>query len=277
MRHIKNTFVTGGSGFIGKYLLQELSNNKIKVSAIYFKNKIKKSKFIKPIRINLNNPKKKFFIKHKVENLIHLAWPNLENYHDASHKKEILENQKKLIYYAVSNGCKNLIIAGTCYEYGLISGKIDETSICKPACNYGYGKNALRIYTLKLQKKFKFNLTWLRIFYIYGINPNKDTLTNILLKNKNPNKPIVLNKKIKRDYVDINYVSNVFVNILKQNKNYGVVNLSSGKKISLKELVNFLSKKYKKFFFTKFENTKQRPFEPEVFFGNNKKLREILK
>ena len=175
----------------------------------------------------------------------------------------------------VKNGCKNLIIAGTCYEYGLISGKISENTRCYPVCSYGSGKNSLRQYVLKLQKKFKFKLTWFRVFYIYGINPNKNTLTSILLKNKIKT-PIILNKKIERDYIDINYVSKIFVKILQKNRNYGIVNLSSGKKVSLKQLVKFLSQKYNIKPLVKFKNTKQRPFEPEIFYGDNSKLNKIM-
>ena len=35
-------FLTGGSGFIGNYILKDLKKKKIKVCATYFKNKIKK-------------------------------------------------------------------------------------------------------------------------------------------------------------------------------------------------------------------------------------------
>ena len=169
-----------------------------------------------------------------------------------------------------------MIIAGTCYEYGLISGKIKESFKCKPACHYGSGKNSLRKFIFSLQRKYKFKLTWLRIFYIYGKNPSRNTLTNILLKNKKTDKPIILNRKIKRDYVDIKVVSNTFVKILKKDKNYGVINLSSGRKVSLKELVKFLSKKYKINPSVKYKDTLQRSFEPEIFYGDNDKLKEIM-
>ena len=76
----------------------------------------------------------------------------LENYHDVSHEKQILEKQKRFIELVVKNGCKNLIIAGTCYEYGLISGKISENTRCYPVCSYGSGKNSLRQYVLNYKK-----------------------------------------------------------------------------------------------------------------------------
>ena len=271
-----NILVTGGSGFIGKYILKDLRKKKIKIYASYFKNKLKKNKYLKPIKIDLNQIKKKDIARYKIEKIIHLAWQNLENYHDVSHEKQILEKQKRFIELVVKNGCKNLIIAGTCYEYGLISGKISENTRCYPVCSYGSGKNSLRQYVLKLQKKFKFKLTWFRVFYIYGINPNKNTLTSILLKKNKIKTPIILNKKIERDYIDINYVSKIFVKILQKNRNYGIVNLSSGKKVSLKQLVKFLSQKYNIKPLVKFKNTKQRPFEPEIFYGDNSKLNKIM-
>ena len=61
-------FLTGGSGFIGNYILKDLKKKKIKVCATYFKNKIKKTKYVNPVKINLNRIKKKILINTKLKN-----------------------------------------------------------------------------------------------------------------------------------------------------------------------------------------------------------------
>ena len=127
------------------------------------------------------------------------------------------------------------------------------------------------------QKKFKFKLTWFRVFFIYGANLSRTILTNILLKSKKLNNIIILNKKIKRDYVDINFVADVFIKNLENDKDYGIVNLASGKKTSLRDLVKLLSLKYKIGPKVKYEDTRQRAYEPESFYGCNKKLKKIMR
>ena len=271
------TLVTGSSGFLGQKILNKLENKNHNILAGYNKKKLKISKKIKVIKINIENFNVKKIKKYRVESLVHLAWPNLENFTDLSHQGKILSCQKNFIEKIIKNGCKNLIIAGTCYEYGLIRGKIKETQKTIPCSPYGTGKDLLRKHIIKLKKKYNFKFTWLRIFYIYGVNTGRDTLTNILISSRKQKKIVVLNNKIERDYVDINYVADVFVKILKNNKNYGVVNLCSGKKISLKGLVKNLKKIYKINPYVQYVDSKQRPYEPEKFYGCNSKLKKILK
>lgn len=270
--------VTGASGFLGSNILKRLKKKNFKILAGHnSKKNLITSKNITPIKFNLENFRKKSIEKYNISKLIHLAWPNLENFTDPSHQKKILNDQKKFIEKMIKAGCKNLIVAGTCYEYGLINGKIKETRKTKPYCSYGIGKDMLRKYLLQLKKKYKFKLTWFRVFFIYGANLSRTTLTNILLKSKKLNNTIVLNKKIKRDYIDIDFVADVFTKTLENDKDYGVVNLASGKKISLRDLVKLLSSKYKISPKVKYEDTRQRAYEPESFYGCNKKLTKIMR
>jgi len=100
-------------------------------------------------------------------------------------------------------------------------------------------------------------------------------LTNLIVKNPN-RKPIILHKKIKRDYVDIKYVSDIFFKIYQKNCNFGVVNLSSGKNISLKKLVSIIKSKFQVKPNVLYKVFEQRKYEPERFYGCNKKLKYII-
>ena len=271
------TLITGTSGFIGRKVLNLLKKKNINILASYKENKIQKTRNINPIKFDIKNFKYETIKKFSIKSLIHLAWPNLDDFNDISHQKSILIQQKKFLKKIIENGCKNLIISGTCYEYGLINGKIKESTKTKPISSYGKGKDSLRKYIFQLQKKYKFKLTWLRIFFIYGINPRRKTLTNILIKSKKNRKVIVLNSKIERDYLDVDFVADTFVKILFEDKNFGIINLCSGKKIPLKSLVHILKRKFKITPKVTYENTDQRYFEPEKFYGCNLKLKKIFK
>ena len=270
------TLVTGSNGFLGKKILDKLRLKKINILSTYNKRKNKRNK-IKSIKLNLQKPNIKEIKKYNIDKIIHLAWPNLDNFLDKSHQTKILRYQKNFLKKMIENGCKNFIIAGTCFEYGLINGKINEKKKTNPVTPYGKGKDLLRKYIFKLKRKYNLKITWLRIFYIYGLNDSRITLTNLLISSRQKKQTIILNNKIQRDYVDINFVTSVFVQILLRNKEYGIVNLCSGKKIYLKDLVKILRKKFKIKPLVKYQNTKQREFEPESFYGCNLKLKKILK
>ena len=68
-----------------------------------------------------------------------MAWPDIPNYLLEKHfKTQIL--QKKFNYNLINNGLKNLIMLGTCYEYGKISGKLNENLKPKPIIPYAKAK-----------------------------------------------------------------------------------------------------------------------------------------
>jgi hypothetical protein len=82
---------------------------------------------------------------------------------------------------------------------------------------------------------------------------------------------------IKRDYLDIDKVSEIISKIIKIEKDIGIVNLSSGKSISLKSLVGLINKKYNINAKVSLVNSEQRNYELQDFYGCNKKLKRLLK
>ena len=52
---MQNIIILGGSGFIGKNLVEYFINKKIKYLQLILKNPIKKNKYVKTIKCNLKN------------------------------------------------------------------------------------------------------------------------------------------------------------------------------------------------------------------------------
>ena len=135
----------------------------------------------------------------------------------------------------------------------------------------------MRKFLFKLRKKNKFNLTWVRIFYMYGKNYNRETLTNLVINSKRNKKYVQLNKNIKRDFLDVKQVAYRIILLSLKQKNFGVVNICSGKQLSLKSLVKILKNKYKIQPLVKFKNMKNRIYEPKNFYGDTNKFNRIIK
>ena len=269
--------IVGASGFIGRELCKEINKIKtLKITAAYNKNKpnITNIKFVK---LNVKKKKNYFKILRKPDLLIHLAWSGLENYNDNSHLKKILPAHKTFLKEIIKRGLKNLVVIGTCYEYGKNSKILRENMRIKPIINYAIAKNNLRIYLNKLKKKYKFNLTWLRVFYIYGYNHNRKTLTNLLIESHKNKKELIINNKIKRDFLSVKDAAKFILAVSLKKKNLGIVNICSGKSISMKELINFISKSLNIRPVVKYGNFKlNRNFEAINFYGDNYKLNKIL-
>ena len=132
-----NIIVTGGSGFIGKNLIPRLLSLGHKVSVIDVSSDsiesypwFKKINFYK-LRIDSSDIET-VLKKINAEVLIHLAWSDLPNYENIIHFKNNLYQQIKFLTCAIENNIKKIIVSGTCLEYGLIDGCLDESMTVKP-------------------------------------------------------------------------------------------------------------------------------------------------
>ena len=178
--------LTGHSGFIGQNLLNELLKKKVNLYITKNKNlNIPKNKLIKIIDL------KKIFFLNQFDLVIHAAWGELNNYNSKKHMNKILTENLKFLKRVILSGAKNIVVLGTCFELGNCQGEVDEFEKMKPTTLYGKSKKSLLSKLLLLQKKFTFNLTWVRIFYVYGENQkNKSLFSQLIESNKKKNKTI---------------------------------------------------------------------------------------
>ena len=269
----------GHSGFIGQNLLKNLLKKKINLFVTKHNNiKVFGDKKINIIDLN-NQLNKKNYLEN-FDLVIHAAWSSLENYNSINHIKKILPENIKFLKKLIYSGAKNLIVLGTCFELGDCFGQIKEDQIMKPNTNYGKAKKKLYSKLISLQKKKNFKLTWVRIFYIYGSNQrNKSIFTQ--LKNfdtkKNAGFFQLTEGKQLRDYMHVTTLAKKIIELSFLNKNFGIVNVCSGKPTSIKNLVLKWKDKFKWKIKFKFGAKKLKKYEPNSFWGSNVKLKSILK
>jgi dTDP-6-deoxy-L-talose 4-dehydrogenase (NAD+) len=266
----------GSQGTLGSSLTKQLQKKKYKLLLFQHRKKIKENKYISIINDDIINKKKILYNKSDI--LIYLAWGKLDNYFSKKHLTEELTNHYNKINKMIKLGLKNIICAGTCFEYGLQEGELSEKNLAKPVIPYAIAKDNLRKKLQLLRKKTYFKLTWLRIFYIYNndvFNNNLWSKINIALKDKK--KIFKMSSGIqKRDYVDVKKFCNYIIKIINKNKSLGIINISSGRGISIKQVVYNWKKKYKWKINFKFGELKVPKYEPANFWGCNNKLKNIL-
>lgn len=275
--------VTGATGFIGNYVIEELLKRNVDIIAT--STNIDKAKttswftkvqyipftFSKNLDINL------FEYFNQPDILIHLAWQGLPNYKADFHLTENLPQQKIFLQNLIENRLKNITVSGTCFEYGMQEGELCETMECKPDNAYAIAKNELRIYLEKLQQKQPFSFKWIRLFYMYGKGQSPKSLISQLdaaLENGDEVFNMSGGEQI-RDFLPIEQVAQNLVDIALQKKVEGIINNCSGKPITVKDFVQqYLQSKNKNIEL----NLGYYPypdFEPFEFWGNNERLKSI--
>jgi nucleoside-diphosphate-sugar epimerase len=272
--------IIGGTSFIGENLIKHLLKKKNEIVATYYSSKkiIKNSKIIWK-RLNLNKLSIKNYYKYLEfpDVVVNLAWPGIPKYQLKKHFKTS-EAQKKLNYNLINNGLKNIIVLGTCYEYGIVNGPVSEKHKPRPIIPYAIAKLKLFKNILKLKKTKRFNFSWLRPFFVYGNNKNRETLYTLLKKlDQGKIKKLSVCGSLVRDFLSVDYLCKKIIEIIILNKDLGVLNVSSGKGITIRTFVR-KQIKFKKNLKKIYMNANNpNYFEPQSFWGDNKKLKRYLK
>ena len=272
--------VTGGSGFIGKKLLKVLVKNKNNKTINLYRNKKFNHPRVQNIKFDLNKKIHKYFYQDigEPEYLIHLAWDKLDDYNSKIHKK-MLEQNIFFLKNFLNSKIKKIFIMGTCFEYGKRSRELRERFKTNPCNNYSRSKDKLQ---QKLFKIFKYRgpiVLWGRLFYIYGEGQNPRTLYGQLNRSIKEKKEIfnMSNGDQTRDYLNINNVIKIVISILIKSNKSDVINICSGRPVSLKNLVKKWLKKKKYKLKVNYGYYKNSINEAQNFWGSTHKLKKILK
>ena len=272
--------VTGGSGFIGRNFINYIQKKKnVDIVNIYNKNNLKHPR-VKNIKLDLNKKiDKNIFIKlGRPEYLIHLAWSELDNYDSKTHFKTY-RNHLNFIKKFKNTNIKKIFILGTCSEYGKRNGELRESFKSKPLNNYAKSKDRLRNSLQKYFSKDKIVILWGRLFYVFGEGQNERTLFGQI------NNAITMKKKYFnmskgnqiRDYLDVKDVAKLLFRVLESTKKTTIINICSGKPISLKNLIKKWLKKRKSKLNIKYGYYRNSKKEADRFWGSVTKLKKITK
>lgn len=281
---MQKVLVTGATGFIGNYVVEELlqRNHTVITSSANEAGARQKSWFAKTTYIPLdleylNTAENYFDFLGKPDVLIHLTWEGLPNYKDSFHIEKNLPRHKVFLENIISNGLQNVNITGTCFEYGMQEGKLKEDMPSSPDNPYAIAKNNLRVYIESLKSRFFFACKWIRLFYMFGKGQSAKSLLS-QLQQALDNKEEIFNMSEgdqTRDFLPVEKVAKYIVDIAVQSEVTGVINCCSGIPVTVKQLVQEYLKETNQSIKLNLGYYPYPDYEPMHFWGDNTKLKTI--
>jgi len=299
----KNILVTGGAGYIGSHIVEQLIKNKENVIILdnlvtgYKKLINKKAKFVKA---DIKNKSKitKIIKDYNISSIIHLA-AYLNVSEAENNKKKYYQNNiigtKNLLEACKNSNLENIIFSSSCSIYGDVKGSVNENRKPNPQGYYAYTKYKSEELIKKFSKQNKFKYGILRYFNVAGASPSGkigeiEKSHGHLIKNlaiqslkKKPKIKIFGNDYSTkdgtciRDYVHVSDLADIHIKglkYLKDNKKSFVLNCGYGKGYSVKQIVDIF-KKIKKGVDVQYQ--KRRPGDIAQVYANTKKFKKILK
>ena len=244
-----STVVTGSNGFIGGYVVKELLNRNHNV-IVMTSNPLEIGKkewnhLVKVVPFNLKNSSLNFDFDLTNCNVIHLAWPNLPNYHSLVHIEENLYQSYFFIKNLCLLGAKKILITGTCQEYGMQAGALKADFPTNPQTSYAVAKDSLHKLLRVLTEKENITLQWARLFYTYGQNQNPNSFFSKLesaIKGNEQEFKMSKGDQL-RDYLPVEDMATQLVDII-LDKPAGVFNVCSGNPISMKDFAEQIKRKH---------------------------------
>jgi dTDP-6-deoxy-L-talose 4-dehydrogenase (NAD+) len=274
--------ITGSTGFLGRHIVELLVDrgHEVMATARNFDRANSMLWFdrVKFVACDLHDPELKIFETFGTpEILLHIAWPGLPNYKDLFHFELNLPMAYRFLKTMIINGTKRVLIAGTCFEYGMQNGPLSEDMPTFPDNPYGLAKDTLRRFMEFLQKENPFILQWVRLFYMFGLGQNENSLLASLDKAiDNGDKFFRMSGGEQlRDYLPVMEVAKRICFLVENPSKNGIVNCCSGKPISVRNVVEqHIEKRGAKIKL----NLGYYPYsshEPMAFWGNSHKLKDF--
>jgi dTDP-6-deoxy-L-talose 4-dehydrogenase (NAD+) len=239
-----NVLVTGATGFVGRHLVAALLARGCAVRAVARNVETAASmpwiNHVEFVAADIHAADLDIAaLTDGIDVLAHLAWPGLPNYRALFHFEHNLMADYRFIKGAVEAGVKQVLVTGTCFEYGMQSGPLGESVEPQPSNPYGLAKHTLHLFLQNLQQEKPFTLQWARLFYLHGEGQNPNSLLAALDRAIDAGEASfnMSGGEQLRDFLPIASAADYLAAILHQRDFNGVINCASGQPVSVRALV----------------------------------------
>ncbi len=276
--------VTGATGFIGKYVVQELLHNNCEIVIAARSNNLPaewlNSSSITYVHFDFeefNNTISYFDYFSRPDKLIHLAWQGLPNYKGLFHIEKNFFQHYLFLKNLILNGLPSLTVTGTCFEYGMQEGCLREDMPVFPDNPYALAKHSLHQFLLQLKKHNAFTCNWVRLFYMFGKGQAPNSLFSQLSAAIDRGDKIfnISGGEQLRDFLPVEIVAKNLMTIALKDEEVGLINCCSGIPVKVKDWADEFVKHKKANIKFNLGYYPYPDYEPMRFWGDNTKLNSL--
>ena len=271
----ERVLVTGGTGFIGRNVVDELIRRGYEVHSLVYPPFAPEKEGLVQYEMNLldNKQLEEFFNLHSFENLIHLAWYVGPKCHIHDLNLDWTIATLNLLKLFKESGGKKFLGAGTIseyeYKYGYL---VEEQTPTDPQTLYGNTKNAIFNIAKVYCKQNNIDFKWPRIFNLYGPAEKPQRLMPSVINSCLKGEDVKVSDCLKfQDYLHVEDTARGIVDVFEADIQ-GAVNICSGKPMQLRTIVEKIAQ------LTNFKGNIlwgaiPAAFGDDLVAGNNEKLK----
>ncbi len=273
---MKKVLLTGSTGFVGRQTIPFLIQKGYEIHTVSTQENYTHHSGVIGHKCDLFNLAETSDLIQKVKpsHLLHFAWITTPGKCLISPENLTwMEASLRLIRLFVENGGKRIVVAGSCAEY-------ESTPLCKEDDNsfksttfYGQCKRSLYLILENFARQANFELAWGYIFYLYGPHERQDRFLPSIIRGIFQKKEIPLTEGLQiRDFLHVREAAEGFVELL-DSAAQGCYNIASGKGISIRKMVELVTKKIGGHDLLKFGGRPRALFDPPELVANINKFK----
>lgn len=271
-----SVLLTGARGFIGQEVLAEFHKRGIPVIAASRRSDLPEPSVSFDCMDSSTWPR--LLTRGLPPRLLHLAWDGLDCFEDPRHLQERLPAHLAFVSWCVKHGVRDVTVAGSCLEYGLQNGELEETAPAQPVIAYAVAKDCLRRSLECLAPLLGFTLKWARIFFVRGDGKQEKGVFRAI-RNAGEAGQVSIDLsgcEQLRDFLGRREIGDFLVRFSLQDEVRGVVNCCSGRPVALRGLIESYAAQWPGLKLN-FGRLPYRDYEPMALWGNRNKMDRVLK
>lgn len=243
--------VTGGSGFVGSWLVRKLLQESTEVAILVrpTSNLWRIEDVLSRLHIlqgNLSDIEaSKFSIADFAPDVIfHLAWAGATSQKYVDNIGQVYDNlpgSLRLFRVAHEAGARDFISLGTVLEYGRYSVPVVESDVARPSTLYGASKYAVSLLGPRLCEILGMRFCHIRLFWTYGPRDDERRLLPYVIKSLLAEEVAALTPGQQLwDYLYIEDAADAIYRLASAKSASGVFNLGSGRSYAIRGIVEQL-------------------------------------
>ena len=248
---MKNVIITGGTGFLGRNMIQRLCREGYQVWAVVRPDSpnaalLPQCDALHVLPLSLDRAETAIdLFPQDCEAFFHFAWRgvNRKEIDNDLVQRANIDLSLKAVDLASRLGCACFVFSGSRSEYGALQGRYRETAECLPLVAYGKAKLEFGRQAAAICRKHGMRYLHARIFSVYGPGDHPWSLIQTTLRHMLRDEPIDLSLCTQLwNYIDVRDMADLMLTMLQKrseipSEDSGIFNVASNDIRPLRDFV----------------------------------------